>query len=632
MLTKVLSLAAVAFMASAPPAAASDYSKSLVPGYPDVATEYLQIKGFAAVGTPSALNTATFLRVRAAADGDNPKPANAVIVSLPGFSSTPPHWLFLASQLVHKAQSRTCDGKPCRVEVWVLQRRGPNLADTSALTAARKAKDPKVALDYYLGADALQPSKILGAPGRVGPATANAKWKPLSQSDLSFMANWDFQAYSGDVDAMIGLISQKTGNHNIFLAGHSQGGGFVSNYAGRMQADGTRAVSKLSGLIFLDGGPSAGNQAAPTPADLDGYFAHVADLRSGKAPVFTDASGLLGAIAGPASAASQSVTGIYYAYSDPKAETIFPLRVAGMTPGPGDDFLKTVRLTWLARAGTSFDTDPVPDGGLQIPVLQFLGQGMGRLDFTPLPGTEDKCDKTPPVPFPGPMRAVQPPPPKCVLSGAMVDTGKIYDWIEGGGNGGSAIDAGKASAWMISQAYAPSRSNIKPVTVKFAVAGTKTLDAADMIGANWYSAERWDYDANFVGRFKTLKVDRDGVKLDVDKTAIADIPVYVARQGFTQGVSGNPFPGVTDYTEINKTGTWQTPSANAITPFDPKINAAILHHTDFVSADDSTPDMGRPGDAGNSAVANTLIDWVLKRSKGAAGVPTPKALGVVTRY
>jgi hypothetical protein len=69
-----------------------------------------------------------------------------------------------------------------------------------------------------------------------------------------------------------------------------------------------------------------------------------------------------------------------------------------------------------------------------------------------------------------------------------------------------------------------------------------------------------------------------------------------------------------------------------VTPFDPKINVAILHHTDFVSADDSTPDKGRPGDAGNSAVANTLIDWVLKRSKGVAITPTPKALGVVSRF
>jgi hypothetical protein len=118
----------------------------------------------------------------------------------------------------------------------------------------------------------------------------------------------------------------------------------------------------------------------------------------------------------------------------------------------------------------------------------------------------------------------------------------------------------------------------------------------------------------------------------VDKTAIANIPVYVARQGFTAGVTGNPFPGVSDYTEINRTGAWQTDAAKAITAFDPGINVAILHHTDFVSADDSTPDKGRPGEPGHSAVANTLVDWVLKRSKGAIVTPTPKALGVVARY
>src|SRR5271169_4864866 len=103
---------------AAPALAAPNYAESLVPGYPDVVGEYIQIPGFAAPGTPAALNTASFLRLRAAADGDSPKPANAVIIAMPGFSSTPPHWLWLSTQLVHKAQSRTCDdGQPCRVEV-----------------------------------------------------------------------------------------------------------------------------------------------------------------------------------------------------------------------------------------------------------------------------------------------------------------------------------------------------------------------------------------------------------------------------------------------------------------------------------------------------------------------------------
>jgi hypothetical protein len=43
-------------------------------------------------------------------------------------------------------------------------------------------------------------------------------------------------------------------------------------------------------------------------------------------------------------------------------------------------------------------------------ILQFLGQGLGRLDFTPLPGIEDRCDRTPPPAPTGPMHALGPPP------------------------------------------------------------------------------------------------------------------------------------------------------------------------------------------------------------------------------
>ena len=626
--TSMLAGAALALLSAQ--AHAADLSKSLVPGYPDVVGEYLQVPGYAAPGTPAGLNTATFLRLRSAGDGETPKPANAVIVGLPGFASTPAHWLYLGSQLVHRAQGQTCEGRPCRIEVWVLQRRGANLAETEGLREARVKKDPKIALDHYLGAAALVPSSRPGEPAKVTGSGAG-KWAPLTQGDAAFMADWDFQAYAGDVDAMIKLIGEKTGNKNIFLAGHSQGGGFVSNYAGRLQADGKRGAEKLSGLIFLDGGPSAGTAPAPTEAELSAYFKRVADLRSGKADVYTGASGMLGAIAGPMAAASQSVTGIYYAFVDPQAEAIFPLRTASAArPNPGDDFLKAARMTWLARAGSSFDTDPVPGGGVQMPVLQFLGEGLGYLDFKPLPGTEDQCDKTPAPPMMGPPRPGMAA-SKCVPSAAMVDPAKVYGWVEGGGNGAAPLDAGKAKLWMDSQAYAPARSNIRPVKASFKDSGARTIDASNMIASNWYPSERWDFDAGFVGRYKTLKLDRDGVKLDVDKTAIAGVPVYVARQSPQAGMT-NPFPGVTDFTEVNKTGTHQTEAARAITAFDPKINAKLYFHTDFVSVDDSTPGKGTPGDPGNSAVAATLTDWVLKRSKGAATVPTPKALGVRETY
>src|SRR5262245_32896892 len=140
----------------------SAFAGSLVPGYPDVVAEYLHIPGAPTDGTPHGLDTGAFLRVRSALDGEHPRHAQAVVVAMPGFSSVPSHWLWLAAQLVHKANTRQCDVDPdrdrererqgdndgddddaddrgdgCRVEVWIIDRRGSNLEDTSGLLSAR---------------------------------------------------------------------------------------------------------------------------------------------------------------------------------------------------------------------------------------------------------------------------------------------------------------------------------------------------------------------------------------------------------------------------------------------------------------------------------------------------------------
>src|ERR1051325_2398112 len=81
---------------------------SLVPGYPDVVAEYMHIPGARTAGTPRVLDTGAFLRVRSALDGEHPRHAQAVVVAMPGFSSVPSHWLWLAAQLVHKANARPC--------------------------------------------------------------------------------------------------------------------------------------------------------------------------------------------------------------------------------------------------------------------------------------------------------------------------------------------------------------------------------------------------------------------------------------------------------------------------------------------------------------------------------------------
>jgi hypothetical protein len=107
-----------------------------------------------------------------------------------------------------------------------------------------------------------------------------------------------------------------------------------------------------------------------------------------------------------------------------------------------------------------------------------------------------------------------------------------------------------------------------------------------------------------------------------------DRPVYVARQATT---SANPFPLVTDFSEVNRAGVTQSEAAAALSPFDPAIDASLYRHTDFVSADDSSPSE-TPGQPGSSAVSNTLVDWVLARSSGTAAVPDPRDLGVARTF
>ena len=148
-----------------------------------------------------------------------------------------------------------------------------------------------------------------------------------------------------------------------------------------------------------------------------------------------------------------------------------------------------------------------------------------------------------------------------------------------------------------------------------------------MTANNFYPSERYDYDSQFYGRFRVIKVSAGGVSLDIDKTAIAGVPVYVARRSASPQAD-NPFPGVSDYTEINRTGTHQSDGARAISPIDPLINVALYNHTDIITADDSLAGMVQPGEPGANAVSDTLTDWVLKRSKGRAEIPAPRKLGV----
>lgn len=613
----------------------SSATDTRMPGFPDVIGEYIQIPGASAPGTPAVLNTATFLRVRSARDDDEPRQADAVIIAQPGFASTAGLWLNVAAELVHNASLRRCpsgghedadarkhddaDAKHCRLEVWVVQRRSNNITDTLGLFEARAHNDPMAAIDYYFGRsilslDPTRPGKFPLTPPDALLGRAGSVFRPLHQADVPFMADWGYETYAGDVAAMIALIKQEHGAKNIFLGGHSQGGLFTSTFAGWLMPDGSRGQDKLAGLIYLDGGPAPGFPA-PSPAQIAAYLAGVGAFRAGAVPVFGTPFGNL--ILGPGTGATNGIVGAFFRKAL-QGESIFqPPGIGGLPFSPaGDAFLTKIRLTNQALAGMIFDPNPVPGAFLQTAIITLLGSGMGRLDFTPVPGSVS-CDPK------DPLHRVTPP---CPADASQIDPRKVYGWLDGGGNGVPG-NASKASAYGNLAGFGPSLTNVRFVTVDFPVSGRRTFYPGEMTGLFWYQSARYDADMGFLATFTSVQVHQQGVNIDVNKNLIS-VPIYAAKGPLTTFL-GNPYPLVTDYSEINPKGVIQTGKAAAISPIDPTLNTAIYHHSDFPTADDSLVGEVKPGQPGGSIVADTLVDWLFARAKGRAQVPTPAELGVV---
>ena len=658
-----LGLAACHDDGAPPPVAAADpdrdLTKALMPDYPDVVGEYVQVDGGVpstdanVVQTPAVLNKVTFLRVRSALDGVTPKPAHAVVLAMPGFSSTPGHWMYLAAQLVHKANRKTggCkDGTAaadCRVEVWVVQRRGAHLADTLGARNAIVTDNPTAAVNYYFG-----PS-ILGSDGRTtldgrgkfpaaAPNTltgrADATWKPLVQNDLRFIADWGFETYARDMDNLLALVQQQSGSRNVFLAGHSQGGSFTALYAGRKRPDNTRGYENLAGIVMLDGG-GYGTPGTPTAAQVTAHQAAIDAFRAGTRAVYTDASGA-NLASGPGFAAREIAANRYFAKEPMTTESLFPPRQTGLlaaasfpgtTATAANDWLVALRLNHLARSGMYFDTSPTTTAtapltplqvNVQDPLIVSLGESLGLLDYTPLAGHENDCS---------PDSAAG----RCVPLASQVDRTKVYGWREAGGN--SAIPAatkvgvGKAAEFLKGYAWTTNRTNIAPVTFTFPVSGARTVDAREVVTSNWYPSERYDVEMSFLGAGPTFTFTYKGVAIDIDKSVVA-VPLYYAHQGAASTTAPSVFPLVTDYTNIGSTGTLQSALAASRSPVAPTVSSRYYKHTDFVSADDSLGDEAArpvPGDPGTSLVANTLLDWIVARTGSRpAIVPTPAALGV----
>ena len=90
---------------------------------------------------------------------------------------------------------------------------------------------------------------------------------PSSETNLSFMANWNEKAYLGDIDAAVGFAKDNSGAGKVFLVGHSSGAKYVYLYAA--QHDGN-----LIGMVVLDGSPweSDGSPAAARTMNINDFY------------------------------------------------------------------------------------------------------------------------------------------------------------------------------------------------------------------------------------------------------------------------------------------------------------------------------------------------------------------------
>ncbi len=241
----------------------------------------------------------------------------------------------------------------------------------------------------------------------------------------------------------------------------------------------------------------------------------------------------------------------YFALADLGDESIFPLIAKSTTLAAGDAFKHEIRVNELAAAGMSLDVDPLPSSstragprscaslarGWAAWTSRGLRKGPKACAISPRPPRPSCLAGPPPARGPGPSGTTPRPPSgpmvpfNCIPSPAMLEPAKVYGWLEAGGDGAVPGKVGKARLWAQSGGLRPSRSNIRPVTMKFAQSGTQTIDASSLLGGNFYPSERHDYDAGFWSRSQTIKLAADGVSMDIDKSVIT-IPVYVVPPQF----------------------------------------------------------------------------------------------------
>jgi len=563
--------------------------------YPNVIAEYIKIPGYQEPHTPAVFNHIYFMRYRYNTGEGTPPPVKAVIIGQPGLHSGQGLWYELASQIVDTGKGD--------IEFWVIDRRENGLEDTLGVKLALDTKRPQSGLTYYYGS----PTPFV----------------ELKQQDVPFMAYWGLEVAIKDVEAILNLIPEDRQATNVFLAGHSQGGYFLLDFAGYQFPDGKAGFEKVAGLIFIDGGPQIFEDNEGT---LDEWQAGVQRLIDGEDKRFGLEWGEL-VIDQPKLIARSHMTGMM-GFWDPDGESPYKVQSIYLSNQKARDFLQQLRLTNEAYSNFSYDDDPIPGSMTQMETFHTSGMRSGRLDFSPL--TE------PGVPM------------------ELLDPDKVYGWLSGGaGEIGGQTDDGPLNCYPLNQMadwqlyppnpnvtrastaclysfFAGEATNIQDSTrYQFPVSGWVEIYEGCPNNTLWYSNNRYSLDVN-------QAMDISAAEMNITKKADIDIPLiaYQSRSfwstvGAMYGVDLTPPPmdefaaktKVTDWTLIDPDGVEYSPPAQGITTIPIGTNTRLYNHMDFLTADNSLAGEVTPGHVGANVVTNTLLPWILARTAGTAPVP-----------
>jgi pimeloyl-ACP methyl ester carboxylesterase len=208
---------------------------------------------------PFSLNNSKYTRWRLNGPVRTP---DAILILVPGFGAGANNFRIIAENLIPRVRR----DHNLVLEVWGFHRRSDQLEDRAGAILATTSGKALVALDWYYG---LQLGFTLHPDLVAGPNRRAVFYN--TSSDIPFLANWTSGVFSRDIDVVVELARSTATNANVFLGGHSAGGGFMAQYAATdFEPTGfgppEAGYAKLRGLVMLEGW---GGSTGGTPLTSD---------------------------------------------------------------------------------------------------------------------------------------------------------------------------------------------------------------------------------------------------------------------------------------------------------------------------------------------------------------------------